>query len=539
MCSSEWSMITLESLILQMKRLVYLIVGMAALFLSSCKENGEADPSMSCAVKITMSLADYSEHIYVQSPRIWVGDERVLVVDSAQEDVAVTSRPISPSAASSLFIYNMPLSKQENTLIGIYPHNAPIRIESECLKFNIPQEQDGTLLDLNAGKTIYRKGSHQGGNITLRPLYKVLNVWVDRSRHIVSKVKLTGKNGELISGEVRMDINSWESMPMSASVTVTPKRPLDCSDSRQSVAVMVADNDCKEYVAEITTVDGECFLTENVTEGYVSAEVRSYELGISQALFGSLSEGEANSLPAAGVKHLEVTMNTFWRGYTEEQCYTRARNTKKIIENTPGLEVWSVHLPFSGTLDISVLDDKARAANVETMAKMIRLAGEFKPKKLVLHPSSEPISDSDRTRRLENAKESIGKLLPIAKEVGSQLCIENLPRTCLGRTSREIMYLIQDYPDVMVCFDSNHLLIEDHDQFFRNVGNRIGAIHASDYDKVDERHWIPGKGVINWPLFLTNLMHYDYDGVFMTEVKSGTAAEVMSAYKNVICATNN
>ena len=331
MCSSEWSMITLESLILQMKRLVYLIVGMAALFLSSCKENGEADPSMSYAVKITMSLADYSEHIYVQSPRIWVGDERVLVVDSAQEDVAVTSRPISPSAASSLFIYNMPLSKQENTLIGIYPHNAPIRIESECLKFNIPQEQDGT----------------------------------------------------------------------------------------------------------------------------------------------------------------------------------------------------------------SVLDDKARAANVETMAKMIRLAGEFKPKKLVLHPSSEPISDSDRTRRLENAKESIGKLLPIAKEVGSQLCIENLPRTCLGRTSREIMYLIQDYPDVMVCFDSNHLLIEDHDQFFRNVGNRIGTIHASDYDKVDERHWIPGKGVINWPLFLTNLMHYDYDGVFMTEVKSGTAAEVMSAYKNVICATNN
>lgn len=522
-----------------MKRLVCFIAGLSLMFTLSCTKHGDGDSSKNYAVKITMSLTDYSEHTYVKSPRMWVGDERVLVVDSAQEDVAVTSTPLSPSAASSLFIYNMPLSKEENTLVGIYPHNAPVWIEDGCLKFNIPQEQDGTLLDLNAGKTIYRKGAHQGGNIALSPLYKVLNVWVDRSRHIISKVKVTGKNGELISGDVRMNVNSWKPVPMSASVTVTLEKPLNCSNSRQSVAVMVADNDCKEYVAEITTADGETFITGNVTEGYALTDETSYELGISQALFGSLSSDEAKSLTDAGVKYIEVTMNTFWRGYTEEQCYTRARDTKKIIENTPGLEVWSVHLPFSGTLDISVLDDEARTANVETMTKMIRLAGEFKPKKLVLHPSSEPISDGDRTQRLNNAKVSIGKLLPIAKEIGAQLCIENLPRTCLGRTSSEIMYLIQDYPDVMACFDSNHLLIEDHNVFFKNVGPRIGTIHASDYDKADERHWMPGQGVINWPLFLTNLMHYGYEGVFMTEVKSGTAAEVMSAYNNIICATNN
>jgi sugar phosphate isomerase/epimerase len=87
----------------------------------------------------------------------------------------------------------------------------------------------------------------------------------------------------------------------------------------------------------------------------------------------------------------------------------------------------------------------------------------------------------------------------------------------------------------MVCFDSNHLLIEDHNLFFQNVGHRIGTTHASDYDKVDERHWMPGLGVIDWPSFLINLMHFGYDGVFMTEVKTGTAAEVVNAYKNVIC----
>jgi sugar phosphate isomerase/epimerase len=46
---------------------------------------------------------------------------------------------------------------------------------------------------------------------------------------------------------------------------------------------------------------------------------------------------------------------------------------------------------------------------------------------------------------------------------------------------------------------------------------------------------MPGLGVIDWPSFLINLMHFGYDGVFMTEVKTGTAAEVVNAYKNVIC----
>ena len=399
-----------------MKRLILLLAYVIPLCVASCEKHEGNGGVENCAVKISMRLEDYTELTYVTSPRTWTGDEKVLVVDPAQENVAASASPISPNSPSSLFIYSMPLSRQDNTLVGIYPHNAPVIVHSDYLGFNIPQEQDGTLLDLNAGKTGYVKGSYQGGNITLRPLYKVLNVWVERGNRTITKVKVTGKNGELISGDVRLDIGKWAASPASASVTVNLKKQLSCVASRQSVAVMVANVDCKEYFAEITTAEGETFVTENVTEGYVTAESKSFELGISQALFGSLSASEAKSLPAAGVKYMEVTMNTFWRGYTEEECYSRARSTKKIIDDTPGLEVWSVHLPFSSTLDISVLDDKARAENVEIMSKMIRLAGEFKPVKLVLHPSSEPISEGDRTERLDNAKESIGKLLPVVKD---------------------------------------------------------------------------------------------------------------------------
>jgi sugar phosphate isomerase/epimerase len=101
-----------------------------------------------------------------------------------------------------------------------------------------------------------------------------------------------------------------------------------------------------------------------------------------------------------------------------------------------------------------------------------------------------------------------------------------------------MLYLIEDYQEVMVCFDSNHLLTETHNSFFKAVGNRIGTIHASDYDMTDERHWLPGKGVIDWPSFLTSLMNYCYDGVFMTEVKSAKLDEVCRSYTDVICKTN-
>ena len=152
------------------------------------------------------------------------------------------------------------------------------------------------------------------------------------------------------------------------------------------------------------------------------------------------------------------------------------------------------------------------------------------------HQGIDPI-DEEREIRLQNSANSIGRLALSAKEIGAVLCIENLPRTCLGRDSGELMRLIADYPEVMVCFDSNHLLKEEHAHFFEAVGNRIGTIHASDYDRKDERHWLPGEGVIDWPDFLRRLQASGYKGVFMHEVRAGvnaTPENVVKAYKEVI-----
>ena len=60
---------------------------------------------------------------------------------------------------------------------------------------------------------------------------------------------------------------------------------------------------------------------------------------------------------------------------------------------------------------------------------------------------------------------------------------------------------------------------------------------TSDYDRKDERHWLPGEGVIDWPDFLRRLQASGYKGVFMHEVRAGvnaTPENVVKAYKEVI-----
>ena len=219
---------------------------------------------------------------------------------------------------------------------------------------------------------------------------------------------------------------------------------------------------------------------------------------------------------ARGLDYIEVTMNNVI-AKDPEGAPERARLLMDDIV-AAGLQVWSVHMPYSRTLDISVLDDEKRTANVEYMARMMRVAGVFKPKYLVLHPSSEPISPDEREQRLANSHASIGILAPVAKEIGAVLCVENLPRTCLGQNGEEMMRLIDGYDEVGLCFDTNHLLYQSHEDYLKAVAKgRIKTVHLSDYDFADERHLIPGKGLIDNKALWTGIRENGYDGIMMFE----------------------
>ena len=121
---------------------------------------------------------------------------------------------------------------------------------------------------------------------------------------------------------------------------------------------------------------------------------------------------------------------------------------------------------------------------------------------------------------MECAKKSLARLAEIAAECGAIIAVENLPRTCLGRDSAEILELISAHPLLRVCYDTNHLLSESYKDFTKAVGSKIVALHISDYDFVNERHLLPGEGKIDWNDLLDTLMtNFVYPGtVWLYEV---------------------
>ena len=74
------------------------------------------------------------------------------------------------------------------------------------------------------------------------------------------------------------------------------------------------------------------------------------------------------------------------------------------------------------------------------------------------------------------------------------------------------------FPDIKICYDTNHLLGEESHAFAERFAPYIANIHVSDYDGVDERHWMPGRGIVEWPKVIDILMRSGYDGPFMYEV---------------------
>ena len=96
--------------------------------------------------------------------------------------------------------------------------------------------------------------------------------------------------------------------------------------------------------------------------------------------------------------------------------------------------------------------------------------------------------------------------------------MENLPRTVLGKNSDEVIELISAHPDLKVVFDTNHLLSQDPIEFIKKVGKSIVSTHVSDYDKIDEKHWLPGEGSADFYAIASALEEIGYTGPWLYEV---------------------
>ncbi len=183
-----------------------------------------------------------------------------------------------------------------------------------------------------------------------------------------------------------------------------------------------------------------------------------------------------------------------------------------------GVRLNSFHLPFAPFDTVDISNPSAQEGTIEYHTSLIKKAAAIGIDKFIIHPSAEPIKAEKRRERMDCAKLSLSRLVEVADKEGAVLCVEDLPRTCLGRNSEEIAELVSVDERLRLCLDTNHLLSEALPDYIRNFGKRIVTLHVSDYDFLNERHWLPGEGDIDWQGVVSALKEVGYEGPWLYEV---------------------
>ena len=72
---------------------------------------------------------------------------------------------------------------------------------------------------------------------------------------------------------------------------------------------------------------------------------------------------------------------------------------------------------------------------------------------------------------------------------------------------------------VGICLDVNHVMErwKELPEIIARLAPRLRTLHISDYDGVDEMHWFPGQGIIDWPALMNAIRALDHEVLLIYE----------------------
>ena len=246
-----------------------------------------------------------------------------------------------------------------------------------------------------------------------------------------------------------------------------------------------------------------------------------WKVGVSVGGFRKNTPGAETlkKIKSARFDLVELSLASEGASWSEEEQLKNLLDFKSACDEAR-IELWSIHLPFSGALDISLADDAKRQAMLDLAVRLMDWNSLLGAKVFVIHPSSEPIADADRLAREKRCIESLKFLGAEAAKRKIRLAVEDLPRTCLLRDSDETNRILGAAGEnVTLVFDSNHLLKETPEEYLArlNPAIQISTTHISDYDGLDEKHWAPYEGIIRWKKVVGQLVERQFPGPFVFE----------------------
>ncbi|WP_339324761.1 sugar phosphate isomerase/epimerase family protein [Paenibacillus sp. FSL W8-0194] len=258
-----------------------------------------------------------------------------------------------------------------------------------------------------------------------------------------------------------------------------------------------------------------------------------WNIGISFSLANPI---DFNKMAESGIRCMELT----WQPLDIFDPEVKRRCDEAVdAARGLGIEVWSLHIPFGTDWDPSSLDAATLEQVIAKVRRLFGYAADWGIRTLVFHPSWEPVPAEERAQRLQTAKQTLGLLSQEAAANGLRLAAECLPRTCLGHSASEMEFLTAGNPALGVCCDVNHLFKETPQRFIERLGDRIVTTHISDNDGTDEKHWMPGKGNLQWHDILRAFAEAGYQGPMVHEVRNPDPLDIAANWHEIINANSN
>jgi sugar phosphate isomerase/epimerase len=200
-----------------------------------------------------------------------------------------------------------------------------------------------------------------------------------------------------------------------------------------------------------------------------------------------------------------------------------------------GLRTVSLHAPYEFRGE-QLADETAWAMWEQLMAQVLDAAQLLQVSFVVVHPvllcfpsspaQSAPVVTGCREESLRRVARSAG-------EKGIRIALENMGRKSVAAFAdlRELVRLTDGLggDNVGICFDTGHCLISGLDpvQEIEQCASKLYSFHLHENDCVEDLHWVPGRGPIDWPRFIEKLRRLGYRGSLILELWGGTNAEAV------------
>lgn len=200
-----------------------------------------------------------------------------------------------------------------------------------------------------------------------------------------------------------------------------------------------------------------------------------------------------------------------------------ARRSLRRFAEASALRILTLNMP-NIDVNIAAAVPEMRRYSLALLESTVGLAGDLGVPGVIIGPGkANPLFAAPKERLLGYFFEALDLLIPLARRVGTQLYVENMPFAFLP-DAEGLMQALERYGDdqIGIVYDVANAVFtkEDLGEGLRRVKSRLRLVHLSDTAHQIYRHDPVGRGIVPFATVPPMLRQIGYHEVPMLEIIS-------------------